>query len=213
MHVRLMQRQDITQVVKIDREVFPTDWPPTNFSKEIDNRLALYLVVTENPPPACTSPTIKPRPGFLARLKSVFVKPPETTLNPENPVIGYAGMWILADEAHVMSIASGLEHRRQGIGEALMLAIFELARQHKARVVTLEVRVSNDIAQRLYIKFGFKNVGLRKGYYIDNREDAIIMTTDYLESEEAKHQLGVLWDEFAGRYGQTTFDLDRHERD
>jgi [ribosomal protein S18]-alanine N-acetyltransferase len=213
MHVRLMQRQDITQVVKIDREVFPTDWPPTNFSKEIDNRLALYLVATENPPPACVSSQIKPRQSFYNHLKSLFVKPVATPSNPENPVLGYAGIWILADEAHVMSIASGLEHRRRGIGEALLLAIFELAKQHRARVITLEVRVSNIIAQKLYIKFGFKNVGIRKGYYLDNREDAIIMTTDYLESEDLQKRLGALWDEFTTSHGQTTFDLDRHEKD
>jgi ribosomal-protein-alanine N-acetyltransferase len=210
MHVRMMKRQDVTQVVKIDREVFPTDWPPTNFSKEMDNRLALYLVVTENPelphPPA----EAKPQTGFFDRLKSLFREPVEVPVNNDNPVMGYAGIWILADEAHVMSIASRMEHRRRGIGEALLLAIFDLANQHKARVVTLEVRVSNIVAQRLYIKFGFKNVGIRKGYYLDNKEDAFIMTTDYLDSQEVESRLKSLWEELKVKRDNVTFDLDRH---
>jgi len=209
MHVRLMRRQDIARVVSLDREVFPTDWPPTNFAKELDNRLASYIVATENPPPPIPV-TLPPQPKTLSvRLKSLFSKSVEPPVIAEDPVLGYAGVWILADEAHIMSIASGPEVRRRGVGEALLLAIFDLARQHKARVVTLEVRVSNKVAQNLYTKFGFNIMGTRKGYYLDNREDATIMTTDYLESVEVQNRLQILKNEFALKYGQLTFDLDK----
>jgi len=208
MHVRLMRREDISQVTTIDREVFPTDWPPTNFSKEIENRLAIYVVVTENPPPASPLPPA-PRSSFFDRFISVFSNREKPPVVQENPVIGYAGMWMLADEAHVMSLASTLQHRRQGIGEALLFAIFDIAGYHHARVVTLEVRESNLTAQNLYIKFGFRNVGTRVGYYLDNKEDAIIMTTDYIGSADVQTRLQALKNEMVARRGKITFDLFR----
>lgn len=95
-------------------------------------------------------------------------------------VVGYAGMWVLIDEAHITNIAVHPDYRRQGIGERLLRELVLRARNRGARRMTLEVRPSNEGAQRLYAKFGFKPKGIRKGYYTDNREDAIIM---WLETE------------------------------
>jgi ribosomal-protein-alanine N-acetyltransferase len=91
-------------------------------------------------------------------------------------------MWLLADEAHITSIASHKDHRRQGIGEALLISLIEMAIAKKARIVTLEARVSNQIAQNLYYKFSFDKLGMRKAYYLDNKEDAVIMSTEYIGS-------------------------------
>ncbi len=90
-------------------------------------------------------------------------------------VAGYVGIWIILDEGHVTNLAVHPDFRRQGIGEQLMLAIMAYARSRGARRITLEVRVSNLVAQNLYRKLGFVSVGTRPGYYHDNGEDAVIM--------------------------------------
>ncbi len=92
-------------------------------------------------------------------------------------IVGYTGMWIILDEAHVTTLAVDAESRRQRIGERLLVALLDEAMRRGARWVTLEVRKSNAAAQALYRKYGFKDIGVRKGYYSDNREDAIVMWT------------------------------------
>jgi ribosomal-protein-alanine N-acetyltransferase len=98
-------------------------------------------------------------------------------------VLGYAGMWVILDEAHVTTIAVDPLHRRRRIGERLLVALIDEAMRRGARWVTLEVRKSNLGAQALYRKYGFKDIGIRKGYYSDNREDAIVMWTGNLWEE------------------------------
>ena len=97
-------------------------------------------------------------------------------------IVGLAGLWIMSDEAHLITIGVREAYRRQGIGELLVIAVLDLALTLNAQVVTLEVRASNHTAQKLYAKYGFCNVGLRRGYYSDNREDAVVMSTDSLTS-------------------------------
>lgn len=88
---------------------------------------------------------------------------------------GYCGVWIILDEAHITNIAILPEYRGQKLGEALLLKIMKLAKEAGAKTMTLEVRVSNHIAQSLYKKLGFQAGGIRKGYYTDNKEDALVM--------------------------------------
>jgi len=89
------------------------------------------------------------------------------------------------------------------------MAVIELAQLHKARIVTLEVRVSNITAQNLYLKYGFQKTGLRKGYYLDNREDAIIMSTDYISSPEFKENMRKLRENYTKRWGPIHFDISK----
>jgi ribosomal-protein-alanine N-acetyltransferase len=93
-------------------------------------------------------------------------------------IVGYGGMWLMVDEAHITTFAVHPAWRRQRIGERLLLAFMDLARDRHAREATLEVRLSNLAARRLYEKYGFRPVGLRPRYYSDNNEDALIMTTE-----------------------------------
>jgi len=95
-------------------------------------------------------------------------------------VVAYGGMWLMVDEAHITTFAVDPRWRRQRIGERLLLALLDVARARHAREATLEVRLSNLPARRLYEKYGFRPVGLRPRYYSDNQEDALIMTTDPL---------------------------------
>ena len=96
-------------------------------------------------------------------------------------IIAYGGMWLMVDEAHITTFAVHPDWRRQRIGERLLLAFFDLARDRHARELTLEVRLSNLGARRLYEKYGFRPVGLRPRYYSDNNEDALIMTTEPID--------------------------------
>lgn len=96
-------------------------------------------------------------------------------LEKEGQVIGYCGMWLIVDEAHITNIAVLPEFRGQKLGEAILRMIMEVAKKRAAKTMTLEVRVSNTVAQSLYRKLGFINGGIRKNYYTDNYEDALVM--------------------------------------
>ena len=97
-------------------------------------------------------------------------------------VVAYAGMWLMVDEAHITTFAVDPRWRRQRIGERLLITLLDLARGRRAREATLEVRLSNVAARRLYEKYGFRPVGLRPRYYSDDNEDALIMTTEPLDT-------------------------------
>lgn len=90
-------------------------------------------------------------------------------------VIGYGGMWVMLDEAHITNIAIHPEYREQGFGSILLEDMISTAKKNGIRDMTLEVRVNNINAISLYKKFGFNEVAIRKGYYQDTGEDAIIM--------------------------------------
>ncbi len=90
-------------------------------------------------------------------------------------VAGFCNYWRVADEIHILKIATHPEARRMGFGSRLLGNILDFARRHRCRMVTLEVRRSNEPAQRVYRRFGFKAVGLRPNYYADDNEDAVVM--------------------------------------
>jgi ribosomal-protein-alanine N-acetyltransferase len=91
------------------------------------------------------------------------------------PIIGYAGLWLILDEAHVTSVAVHPDYRGRRLGELLFNVLIQEAVYLGADRMTLEVRVSNHAARQLYKRLGFVSAGIRKGYYNDNQEDAIIM--------------------------------------
>ena len=104
-------------------------------------------------------------------------------------VVGFAGLWVMVDEAHITTFAVDPRWRRRGVGQWLLLRLLELANDRRAREATLEVRLSNMPARRLYEKYGFRPVGIRPRYYSDNGEDALIMTTDALASAGMRDRL------------------------
>jgi ribosomal-protein-alanine N-acetyltransferase len=107
-------------------------------------------------------------------------------------IVGFAGVWLLVDEAHITTFAVRGTWRRQGVGERLLLAVLDLARSRGAHEATLEVRPSNMPARRLYEKYGFKVVGTRTRYYSDDNEDALIMTTPSLDGLAMRDRLAEL---------------------
>lgn len=104
-------------------------------------------------------------------------------------IVAYGGMWLMVDEAHITTFAVHPDWRRQGIGERLLLAFLDLAVDRHAHEATLEVRLSNLPARRLYEKFGFRPVGLRPRYYSDDNEDALIMTTEPLDEARMRERV------------------------
>ena len=103
----------------------------------------------------------------------------------EGRVLAYAGLWLVIDEGHVLNVAVHPSAQRQGNGRRVLTALIELARENGMGLMTLEVRRSNLAAQALYHACGFQDVGYRKRYYEDNREDALIMYLELSQSEEA----------------------------
>jgi len=104
-------------------------------------------------------------------------------------LIAFGGIWLMVDEAHVTTFAVDPAWRRRRIGETLLLALMDLAIARQAREATLEVRLSNLPARRLYEKYGFRPVGIRPRYYSDNGEDALIMTTEPLNEPAMRARL------------------------
>jgi [ribosomal protein S18]-alanine N-acetyltransferase len=109
----------------------------------------------------------------------------------DQEVVAYGGMWLMVDEAHITTFAVHPAWRRQRIGERLLLAFLDVAIDQGAHEATLEVRLSNLAARRLYEKYGFRPVGLRPRYYSDDHEDALIMTTLPLEEAQMRERIAL----------------------
>lgn len=203
--VRGMREEDIEQVSRIDREAFPNDWPPTSYRRELHNRLAHYVVVcelnsndgnrpSEPEPEAPQQVEANPESPWIrltSRLRNLLTSesPPQPQEAPCDFIVGFAGLWVMLDEAHLSVIAVRESHRRRGLGELLLLASVQKASDINARMVTLEARVSNVTAHNFYRKFGFEKVGVRRGYYTDNREDAVLMTLHDIDSPAFRERL------------------------
>ncbi len=215
-YVRLMHREDVAQVTEIDREAFPALWPPANYRRELQNRLAHYIVVCDEEK-TVDEPEVKAAPvkGFSGLASSVgrfFTQnlftnglPPST----REYIVGFAGFWIMADEAHIINIAVREYYRRWGIGELLLISLIDLAAELNARIITLEVRISNTAAQSLYSKYDFTQVGLRRGYYIDNREDAVLMSTENISSASLQSHLQKLKRAHSRKWGIPLYQVAR----
>ena len=109
-----------------------------------------------------------------------------TASDEKGTVVGYAGSWHIVDEAHITTIAVHPNFLRNHVGESLIVKLLEDCYNNLIKYVTLEVRVSNVPAIKLYEKYGFKSLGTRKGYYQDNNEDALIMWTENIFSDGYK---------------------------
>jgi [ribosomal protein S18]-alanine N-acetyltransferase len=185
-NIRRMVEEDLIQVNEIDREAFPTQWPPANYKQELQNRIAHYIVTCDIHRKVTFPPAEKKNGDLIARLmpwrkEHTAVLPPEPV--PQLYIAGFCGIWMLAGEAHITNIAVRQEYRGLGLGEYLLIAIYDVARNLEASFMTLECRASNIVAQGLYNKYGFMEMGIRKGYYLDNREDAVIMSTESISLE------------------------------
>jgi len=147
--IRPMQLDDVPQAVQIDKEGFLLNKQPMSYKSDLlYNQMARYIVAYDNEDSDKTS------------------------------IVGVMGFWLMAGEAHIMTIGVRKSHRRKGIGQLMLKSAIELARSCGAFAITLEVRRSNKEALFLYAKHGFTERGIRKNYYNETHEDAVIMTKE-----------------------------------
>ena len=153
--IRKMEEEDLEQVIAIDQLSFSIPWPKHSFQFEIKNNPVARLWVTES-------------------------------LNNQGnwKVSGMIVLWMVVDEVHIGTIAVHSDFRRQGIATKLIKHCLRSLQLEGAKSVYLEVRRSNTSAQALYQNFGFVISGVRKKYYSDNEEDALLLTLDHLETKD-----------------------------
>ena len=190
--LRKLRSEDLKEVIEIEREAFAPLGVGTPFKRELNNKYSRYLVAyfsgrgcpdiqpTENDSSDKTNSSIG---SLISRFRSLVLGKDSAAVNLQPNIAGYLGVWFQGNEAHITEIAVRERYRGEGIGELLLIGSVRAAIQYGSNVVTLEARISNFIAQRLYEKYGFKTTGIRKGYYADNREDAVIMTTSPIHEE------------------------------
>ncbi len=195
--VERMQLEDIAQVGVIERQSFPLAWPERAYRYELtENPKAHFFVVRHD---LSASTTAVSSPNWLQRIlrRSAPVEAAPAL------VLGYSGLWLMVDEVHIATIASHPDWRGKGMGELLLLNMLRVAQQLQAINTTLEVRVSNHVAQKLYRKYNFEEVGRRKAYYQDNREDALIMTVTVFQTQAYAERLDELEQQLRKRLGQS----------
>tara|TARA_B100000809_G_C15075716_1_gene507721 strand:+ start:748 stop:1455 length:708 start_codon:yes stop_codon:yes gene_type:complete len=212
--LRPLQDEDTIQAAEIERDAFPTLFPPTPFKRELRNRMARYLVawrredLNDSGQDATPVPKVETPPESALSISRLLNSAREllsnrntASMQGQQYITGFVGTWQLVDEAHIVSIGVRTEHRGNGIGELLLVGGIEQAIEQNSSVVTLEVRVSNHVAQNLYKKYGFTERGVRKGYYTDNREDALIMTTEEIQTTAFRDSVKFLSQAHQTRWG------------
>ena len=212
--VRSALLDDAVIMESIEREAFPGVTPLSRISRDITRNNGLYLNAVRRwrsnekkfkSRLMIATKAEKEDGRFSARVKrSVnryfldYINPPRL---PPDYIAGFVGLWFVVNEAHVIVIGLREVDRRKGVGELLFISALEQALANNSKVVTLEVRRSNDVAIELYRKYGFQKVGLRIRYYSDNGEDAVIMTTPPIQSDDFKDHLLNLTKQHAEKWG------------
>jgi len=176
--VEPMRMRDVPTVHTIEERVFSLPWSTTAFTQELmHNRASEYIVLRYLPWARGTVERDLGAPRSRRRSSAVRHRV-------DRSLLGYGGLWMMVEEAHISTLALQDAWRGRGLGELLLVSLIEVAMTRNADLVTLEVRTSNLTAQSLYSKYGFKKVGRRSRYYSDNGEDAHIMSTDCITAPE-----------------------------
>jgi len=187
-----MTLDDLPEVHAVEAQSVPTPWPLSAYRRELSSPQGNFYVVSRWRPPMESAPPARRAENRAPRgLFPLFTRPQEET-PPLAPIIGFAGMWVVMDEAHVTIIGVAPAHRGRGIGEYIFTTLIDEAIRRNATWVTLEVRVSNVRAQRLYSKYGFAVQATRRRYYSDDGEDAYVMSSPPANTVEYQQQYAVL---------------------
>ena len=195
-YVQPMRVEDVPEVSRVERRCFTNPWPESAYRRELRNPANNYYIVLRWHRGERVEGSGAPEPrGRLALLPLIRRSEPQVT----DPIVGFAGMWVLYDEAHITTIGVDPDHRGRGLGELLLVSLFDEAIRRSAEWVTLEVRVSNQTAQALYEKYGFTRQGLRRRYYSDNGEDAYIMWSPSLRDKASRQRYDELREQLFAR--------------
>ena len=208
--VRPMISEDIKSVNMIEKNALSPLVAPTSFSRELRNPRARYLisniVEAKIEDKGELQNSNSPNFPFVKKIwdttRDLFDKKLKIKNNNQS-IAGYIGTWFAADEAHIISVAVHSRFRGIGVGELLLLSGIEQASSLGAKKISLEVRVSNLIAQNLYKKYGFEIANTRKGYYFDNREDAYTMTRNEISIDSDQMILKGLADAHSFKWGKS----------
>lgn len=214
---------DVPEVGRVERRCFTNPWPASAYRRELQLPQQNYYVVLRDLPPEAVTlspPVPDAKPGNGAQPDRSL---PRRTLLPialgrklglgaeeavaSAPILGFAGMWLAFDEAHITTIGVDPDYRGRGLGELLLIAMFDEAFGRHTNWLTLEVRVSNESAQALYHKYGFSEQGRRKRYYSDNNEDALIMWSEALSEPDVQARIEGLRDRLLARLDATPAEL------
>lgn len=209
---RYASNGDASAIDFVVKEAFGATAPKSSAAREMKRKNTTYIVVTKDPLSGNGNNDIDYPIGmnWHRRLRSLFtvsvgdVEPHQSSRS----IVGLVGIWTPVDQAHVMVIASRPNERRQGVGELLIIATLCEAIKIGATNATLEVRKSNDAAQMLYRKYGFSEIGIRRRYYSDNREDAVIMATPSFANLDYVRSLQSRCDSYFSVRGHTEIQLD-----
>lgn len=164
--LRYMQIVDIQQVVAIDNVSFDPAWSARSYAYEISESSYSHMAVLER---AVEQPT----PGWRRFFKGLSGQ-----REVQRQIVAYGGLWNIAGEGHISTIATHPDWRGHGFGEIVLAGMIRRALTLDAEYVVLEVRVSNAVAQKLYQKYEFKTVAVKPRYYRNNNEDAYDMRLD-----------------------------------
>ena len=214
----IMTQDDVPEVSRVERRCFANPWPTSAYRRELQNPAQNYYVVLRamqagaqaGPGPGngqsaalAGQSGMSPRGAVPRRSLLSIGRGRQQEGNGQEPsaIIGFAGMWLAFDEAHVTTIGVDPLHQGLGLGELLLLCMFDEAVARGANWLTLEVRVTNAAAQALYRKYGFTSHGTRKRYYSDNNEDALIMWSPALGEPEYRAEVESRRDALARRLG------------
>lgn len=197
-----MTQEDVDEVGQVERLCFTNPWPLSAYRRELRNPEQNYYIVLRDDPTAehveADEPGSRNGEFDLIAPRTISRRPRRFTFWPIGrrqpnveppPIIGFAGMWNLHDEAHITTIGVIPDLRGRGLGELLFIAMVDEAIRRQVNWVTLEVRVSNLGAQALYRKYGFTVQGRRPRYYSDNNEDAFIMWSASLKDPDYLRQI------------------------
>ncbi|MBN4064393.1 ribosomal protein S18-alanine N-acetyltransferase [Dehalococcoides mccartyi] len=212
--VRRAVLDDAAMLESIEREAFPGMTPVTRIERDLKRQNGLYLAAIRDWRPdeqelgprfAIATQSEKEDDSFTARMKRnvdrYFLDKVSRPTLPDEYIAGFVGLWFVLDEAHVVIIGLRQADRRKGVGEQLLISALEQSVVNDSRVVTLEVRESNEPAIELYRKYGFQEVGLRRRYYSDNGENAVIMTTPPIRSDDYQNLFRGRVDQHSARWG------------
>ena len=207
LEIKHLVPEHLPSAVELDRLCFGGLWAIEGYRRELDSPnsdlLGLWTWETED----CESRqhgagTHHPPP---LQIRAGTHHPPPLQVPPM--LIGVGCLWAILEEAHIIMLAIHPSFQRQGLGQALLLALLKSAHDRQLERSTLEVRDSNLAAVSLYKKFGFKEAGRRKRYYEDTGEDALVMWRSGLEKPEFQRYLAALKVQMCDRLYQKKWDL------
>lgn len=147
--IRQMMTEDLPAVMQLEQAAFKNPWSQDLLKRELQHEWSTILLVEEA------------REGDVPEL------------------LGLAIFWVVHDEVHVLNVATAPKHRRRGVARAVMDEVLARGQAKRCTLATLEVRKSNEAALQLYRAFGFRPVGIRPNYYVDEGEDAVVMVLDF----------------------------------